>query len=52
MTPTQIQLVQKTWARVLPIQREAGNVFYDRLFALDPASAGCSSATSPPRARC
>lgn len=36
MTPTQIQLVQKTWARVLPIQREAGNVFYDRLFVLDP----------------
>lgn len=36
MTPTQIQLVRQTWTRVLPIQREAGNVFYDRLFTLDP----------------
>lgn len=36
MTPTQIQLVRQTWTRLLPIQREAGNVFYDRLFTLDP----------------
>lgn len=36
MTPKQIQLVQSTWAKVLPIRETAARLFYDRLFELDP----------------
>jgi hemoglobin-like flavoprotein len=38
VSPTQIQLVQTTWKRLLPIQNEAARLFYDRLFALDPSA--------------
>ncbi len=38
MTPTQIQLVQKTWKLVEPISEQAAELFYDRLFQLDPSS--------------
>lgn len=37
MTPAQIQLVQSTWAQVLPIADTAATLFYGRLFELDPA---------------
>jgi hemoglobin-like flavoprotein len=37
MTPDQKQLVQRTFAMVLPIAATAADLFYDRLFALDPA---------------
>lgn len=37
MTPQQITLVQATWQQVLPIQAQAAELFYGRLFALDPA---------------
>jgi hemoglobin-like flavoprotein len=37
MSPEQIKLVQSSFASVLPIAEEAGRLFYDRLFALDPA---------------
>jgi hemoglobin-like flavoprotein len=37
VTPKQIQLVQQTWARVLPLKEHAAVLFYDRLFATDPA---------------
>ena len=37
MGPEQVKLVQSSFAAVLPIADEAGKLFYDRLFALDPA---------------
>jgi len=37
MTPKQIQLVQATWAKVLPISDTAAELFYAKLFTLDPA---------------
>ena len=33
VSPTQIQLVQRTWEKLLPIQNEAARLFYERLFA-------------------
>ncbi len=37
MTPQQISLIQASWASVVPIQDAAAGLFYQRLFALDPA---------------
>lgn len=37
MTPQQIQLVQSTWAMVVPIAPTAAALFYGRLFELDPS---------------
>lgn len=37
MTPRQIDLVRSTWARVQTIQDRAAELFYARLFELDPA---------------
>ena len=37
MTPEQVGLVQSTWARVVPIKETAAELFYGRLFELDPA---------------
>lgn len=37
MTPDQIELVQRSWSRVLPISEAAAQMFYDRLFTLDPS---------------
>jgi hemoglobin-like flavoprotein len=37
MTPEQIGLVQGTWARVVPIKDTAAELFYNRLFELDPS---------------
>jgi len=37
MTPHQIDLVQKSFADVKPIARAAAELFYQRLFTLDPA---------------
>ena len=36
MTPDQIQLVQRSFEKVLPIKEAAAEMFYNRLFALDP----------------
>lgn len=36
MTPRQVELVQETWAQVVPIADTASVLFYDRLFELDP----------------
>jgi len=36
MTPSQIAAVQKSFASVLPIAHQAGIMFYERLFAMDP----------------
>ena len=37
MTPEQITLVRESWSRVLPIADKAAELFYGRLFELDPA---------------
>jgi len=37
MTPEQVGLVQGTWAKVLPIKDTAAELFYGRLFELDPS---------------
>ena len=37
MTPNQVELVQRSWSRVQPIAEAAAEMFYDRLFTLDPS---------------
>lgn len=37
MTPEQVRLVQTTFAQVEPIAETAADLFYTRLFALDPS---------------
>lgn len=37
MTPKQIELVQHSWSQVQPIAEAAAQMFYDRLFTLDPS---------------
>jgi hemoglobin-like flavoprotein len=36
MTPKQVELVQGSWKKVLPIADTAAGLFYGRLFELDP----------------
>lgn len=36
MTPEQVQLVQESWEKVVPIAGQAAALFYGRLFELDP----------------
>jgi hemoglobin-like flavoprotein len=36
VTPTQIELIRDSWAKVEPIAGLAATLFYDRLFELDP----------------
>ena len=38
MTPEQIDAVQTTFSKVAPQAREAGLIFYDKLFTLDPST--------------
>ncbi len=37
MTPRQKELVQSSWAQVVPIADTAASLFYGRLFELDPS---------------
>lgn len=37
MTPQQKELVKSTWVSVVPIAEQAAELFYGRLFELDPA---------------
>jgi len=37
MTPQQIELVKKTWVDVVPIADKAAELFYGRLFELEPS---------------
>lgn len=37
MTPQQVTLVQESWAKVVPISDTAAELFYTRLFALEPS---------------
>lgn len=36
MTPEQIDLVQKSFEKVVPIKAEAGKIFYEQLFEIAP----------------
>ncbi|MGV6810609.1 MAG: globin family protein [Brevirhabdus sp.] len=36
MTPQQIELVQESFAKVVPIKDAAAGIFYDRLFEISP----------------
>lgn len=37
MTPTQIVLIQSSWEKVLPAAAPTAELFYQKLFALDPS---------------
>jgi len=37
MTPEQIELVQRTWRSILPVGDTAAELFYGKLFSLDPS---------------
>jgi len=37
MTSNQIALVQRSWAKIQPIADAAAQLFYDKLFGLDPS---------------
>jgi len=37
VTPQQIDLVQASWKQVLPVTETAAQMFYGRLFFLDPS---------------
>ena len=37
MTPQDVERVQSTWAKVVPIRDTAATLFYGKLFELDPA---------------
>lgn len=36
MTPRQVELVQESFVKVLPIAQQAAEIFYARLFEMDP----------------
>jgi hemoglobin-like flavoprotein len=36
MTPEQVSLVQSSWQQVVPIKDQAAQLFYQKLFELDP----------------
>ena len=36
MTPEQVGLIKESWAQVLPISDKAAELFYGKLFELDP----------------
>jgi nitric oxide dioxygenase len=36
MTPAEVNLVKRTWAKVMPIKDTTAELFYGRLFELDP----------------
>lgn len=40
MTPEQVQMVKGSWAQVVPIADKAAELFYGKLFELDPAVKG------------
>lgn len=37
MTPEQVRLVKNSWAMVTPMSQQAGELFYGKLFELDPS---------------
>lgn len=51
MTPDQKRLVQETWKQVVPIADAAGELFYHRLFEIDPSTCELFRATDMPAQR-
>jgi hemoglobin-like flavoprotein len=49
VTPTEKELIRSTWAAVVPIQAAASDLFYERLFELDPKLASLFAATDMQR---
>jgi hypothetical protein len=45
MTSEQVALVRSSFAKVVPIKETAADLFYGRLFELDPSLNRCSRAT-------
>jgi hypothetical protein len=41
MTPEHKQIVQNTWEQIAPIADTAAELFYGRLFELDPMLGSC-----------
>lgn len=37
MTPAEVNLIKRTWSRVVPIKDTAAGLFYNKLFELDPS---------------
>lgn len=37
MTPEQVELIKSSWAQVIPISDKAAELFYGKLFELDPS---------------
>jgi hemoglobin-like flavoprotein len=37
MTPEQVQLIKTSWAQVVPISDKAAELFYGKLFEMDPS---------------
>ncbi|HEX8698107.1 MAG TPA: globin family protein, partial [Myxococcaceae bacterium] len=37
LSPRTVELVQRSWAQVMPISDAASSLFYDRLFEMDPS---------------
>lgn len=37
MTPEQVNLVKQSWAKVVPVAEQAAELFYGKLFELDPS---------------
>ena len=51
MTPDQTQIVHETWKQVVPIADAAGELFYRRLFEIDPSTCELFRATDMPAQR-
>ena len=51
MTPDQARIVQETWKQVVPIADAAGELFYRRLFEIDPSTCELFRATDMPAQR-
>jgi hemoglobin-like flavoprotein len=49
VTPDEKQLIRSTWAAVVPIQDVASDLFYKRLFELDPRLASLFAGTDMQR---
>lgn len=51
ITTEQIELVKKTWGKVVPIADTVAKLFYDRLFETNPQIAPMFDGTNPPEQR-
>jgi hemoglobin-like flavoprotein len=51
MTPDQKSILRDTWRSVAPIADQAAQLFYDRLFEIDPATQALFARTAMPEQR-